>query len=291
MAEASGTVWTIGALLQWTEKFFSDKQLDSPRLDAQILLSHCLDCRRTDLYVRHDDVPTDAQRSAFRELVKRRAAGAPVAYLVGNKEFFLLPFVVTPDVLIPRPATETLVMTALELMKGRSALRVLDIGTGSGCIAITIAVRQPNAQVTAVDISLQALQVAKRNAEMHNVAERICFLQSDLFSGLSAGESFDFILTNPPYIRAGDIENLAVDVRDNEPRLALDGGPTGLAVIERILADAGRFLAPNRRLLMEIGFDQAAEVRSKAELAGWKCERVVADSDRIPRVAVLAAST
>jgi release factor glutamine methyltransferase len=288
MAEPSGMVWTIGALLQWTEKFFSDKRVDSPRLDAQILLAHCLNCRRTDLYVRHDDVPSDAQRAAFRELVKKRAAGTPVAYLVGSKEFFLLPFVVTPNVLIPRPATETLVMTALELMKGRSGLQVLDIGTGSGCIAVTIAVRQPQAQITALDISAPALQIAQRNAEWNKVAERIRFVESDLFSALSTGQSFDFILTNPPYISASDIAELATDVRDHEPRLALDGGPDGLRIIERILADAGRFLAANGRLLIEIGYDQAEAVRAKADSAGWKCERIVADSDRIPRVVVLS---
>lgn len=288
MASAAETTWSIAALLQWTERFFSEKKLDSPRLDAQILLAHALNCRRTDLYVRHDDIPTEEQRSRFRELVRKRAAGVPVAYLVGTKEFFLLSFDVTPDVLIPRPATETLVMTALDRMKGQAAPRVLDVGTGSGCIAISIASRMPQAKVTAVDVSPKALAIARRNAEKLQVAQRIRFLESDLFAAIPAGETFDLILSNPPYIRTPVLVQLDIGVRDHEPRLALDGGPSGFLIIDRIMADAKRFLAPNGRLLLEIGFDQSEQLKTKADNTGWTLEKIVEDNNRTPRVAVLS---
>lgn len=287
MAAPVDRVWTIAALLQWTEQFFNEKNLDSPRLDAQILLAHALNCRRTDLYIRHDDIPVDSQRTRFRELVKQRAGGMPVAYLVGAKEFYLLPFEVTPDVLIPRPATETLVMTALELMKGQAEPRVLDIGTGSGCIAIAVATHKPDAKLHAVDLSDKAIAVARRNADRLGVAGQIRFLVSDLFSNVPAGEKFAFILTNPPYIPSADVSKLAADVREHEPIAALDGGENGFQVIDRILASAGSYLTSEGTMLIEIGYDQEKRCQEHAIAAGWVVEKVVSDMDRIPRVAVL----
>src|SRR5437870_3202891 len=198
---AATQAWTIGALLQWTERFFAQKGVESPRLDAQVLLAHALGCARIDLYARSTDETPEAERTNFRELVKRRVEGCPVAYLVGTKEFYLLPFEVTPAVLIPRPATEALVLAALERLKPLTAPRVLDVGTGSGCIAVSVAKQKAGATVIAIDQSREALAVARRNAERHAVANRVTFIESDLFAGLPGQTPFDLILSNPPYVR------------------------------------------------------------------------------------------
>src|SRR5262245_41033025 len=193
MARPSGTerVWTIGELLGWTEQFFADKGVESPRLEAQILLAHALGCERIHLYTRFDEPAPEDARTTFRELVRRRAEGCPVAYLVGRKEFYRLPFEVTPGVLIPRPATESLVLAALELAKPLTAPHILDLGTGTGCIAVSIAHQHPGASVVAVDVSDEALAVARRNAERHKLAARITFHNSDLFAALAGGPPFD----------------------------------------------------------------------------------------------------
>src|SRR5689334_3231997 len=187
-------VWTIGGLLQWTEQFLAQKGVESPRLEAQILLAHALGCERIHLYTRFDEPSDDGARTGFRELVRRRVEGCPVAYLVGRKEFYKLTFEVTPAVLIPRPATESLVLAALERAKPLPAPRVLDVGTGSGCIAVSVARQHPGARVVAVDISDDALAVARRNAERHGVVDRISFRHSDLFASLADETPFDLLL-------------------------------------------------------------------------------------------------
>src|SRR5438093_12816002 len=214
---AAAQVWTIGALLKWTEQFFTQKSVESPRLDAQVLLAHALGCTRIDLYARSTEEPPETQRSKFRDLVRRRGEGCPVAYLSGTKAFHLLPFKVTPAVLIPRPATEALVLAALERLKPLAAPRVLDIGTGSGCIAVSVAKQKAGATVIAIDQSREALAVARRNAERHAVANRVTFIESDLFAGLPMQTPFDLILSNPPYVRTADLAGLAPDVRDHAP--------------------------------------------------------------------------
>jgi release factor glutamine methyltransferase len=256
------TVWTIKALLSWTTDFLQSKGIESPRAEAQILLAHVLQCNRVDLLVRYDQQPTEAERARYRELIQRRVAGWPVAYLVGTRDFYLLSFEVTPAVLVPRPETETLVLEALGYLKPVDAPEVLDLGTGSGCIAISIAHQKKDALVTAVDVSPDALAVAKRNAIKHGVAERIEFLQGDLFTTLADGTMFDLIVSNPPYIAPGEFAALAADVREHEPRIALDGGPDGLAFYRRIAAGVEPFLKPGGRLLMEIGYTQDEAVRS-----------------------------
>ncbi len=283
---ADAQVWTVGALLAWTKDFLAGKGVETPLLDAQVLLAHALGCERIQLYVRSDEVADDAVRARFREMVQRRVAGAPVAHLVGRKEFFKLDFAVTPDVLIPRPATETLVLAALDRLKGMATPRVLDIGTGSGCIAVSVAARHKGATVVAVDVSDAALAVARCNAAVNGVADRVEFRQGDLY-GAVVGESFDAVLSNPPYIPVGDIAGLAKDVRDHEPRLALDGGADGFAIIERVLAGAAVHLSPGGWLMLEVGVGQADVTGSRlGRVGGFVHEATLKDGDGIPRVVV-----
>jgi release factor glutamine methyltransferase len=259
---ATPTVWTIKALLSWTTEFLASKGIESPRAEAQILLAHVLKCSKVDLLIRYSEQPTDAERTRFRELIQRRVAGWPVAYLVGTRDFYLLSFEVTPAVLVPRPETETLVLEALGYLKPLDAPAVLDLGTGSGCIAISIAHQKKDTIVAAVDVSPDALAVAKRNAVRHGVADRIAFLKGDLFAPLEPGSAFDLIVSNPPYIAPDEFPTLAADVRDHEPRIALEGGSDGLVFYRRIAAGVGHFLKPGARLLMEIGYSQDESVRA-----------------------------
>lgn len=256
------TVWTIKELLRWTTDFLAKKGVENPRADAQILLGHVLGCGKVDLLVRYDEQPAEADRNRFKELIQRRVAGWPVAYLVGHRDFYLLSFEVTPAVLIPRPETETLVAEALAFLKPLAAPAVLELGTGSGCIAISIAHQKKDARVTAVDVSPDALAVARRNAAKHGVADRMTFLQGDLFAPVPAGAAFDLVASNPPYIAHHEFAGLQPDVRDHEPRAALDGGADGLDFYRRIAAAAGSFLRPGGRLLLEVGSTQDADVRA-----------------------------
>ena len=253
--------WTVRRLLEWTEDFLRKKGFESPRLEAQILLAHALGCKKIDLYVRFSEEPSEEKRTVFREIVKRRSEGTPVAHLVGHCEFYSLSFAVSPDVLIPRPETETLVMEALRLLKPLAAPRVLDLGTGSGCIALTIAKQHKSSRVTAVDISPKALAIARGNAEHHGVAERVTFLEGDLFAPVAV-QTFDLIVSNPPYIAHAEFPTLDPGVRDFEPRSALDGGPDGLEFYRRLAAEAGQFLNPSGTILVEIGSTQEESVRA-----------------------------
>jgi release factor glutamine methyltransferase len=261
-APPTPTVWTIQALLSWTTNYLAQKGIENPRAEANLLLAHVLNCSKIDLVVRYDDVPTEADRARFRELIHRRVAGWPVAYLIGTRDFYLLTFEVTPAVLIPRPDTETLVLEALARLKPLANPTVLDLGTGSGCIAVSIAHQKPDARVVAVDISPDALDVARRNAARHRVADRITFLQGDLFAPLPPGSRFDLVVSNPPYIAAHEFADLAPEVRDHEPRTALDGGSDGLTFYRRIAAGVGTVLKPGGLLLVEIGATQEADVRA-----------------------------
>jgi release factor glutamine methyltransferase len=256
------TIWTIKALLNWTTDYLTRKGIENPRADAQILLAHVLKCKRIDLIVHYDDQPEEVERIRFRELIQRRLASWPVAYLVGSRDFYLLSFDVSPDVLIPRPETETLVLEALAFLKTLQTPTALDIGCGSGCIAISIAHQKKDARITAIDISPDALNMAKHNATKHGVAERVSFIQGDLFAPLTPGAPFDLVVSNPPYIAQTEFAELAPDVRDHEPRVALDGGLDGLDYYRRIAGGVGRFLKVGGRLLLEIGYTQEASVRS-----------------------------
>ena len=282
---ATEQVWTVGGLLQWTEQYFAGKGIESPRLEAQILLAHALGCQRPQLYTRYDEVVAEEARGRFRELVRRRIEGCPVAYLVGSKEFFLLPFEVSPAVLIPRPSTESLVSACLERAKTLAAPRVIDVGTGSGCIAVSVAKRHAGALVLAVDRSREALEIARRNAGRHGVADRIEFLESDLFRAVPFGQTSDFILSNPPYIPTSDVERLDPVVRDFEPSLALDGGPDGFQVFDRLIEDAPTRLAEGGWLMVEIGADQEAAARQRVgAVPGLDLIPTIRDGDGHPRV-------
>jgi release factor glutamine methyltransferase len=265
--------WTIGRLLNWTTDFLREKGAESPRLDAEVLLAHVRGCQRIELYTAFEEPASEELRQRFRELVKQRAAGKPVAYLVGQREFFSLPFEVTPDVLIPRPETELLVVRALDLAKQvplserTDGIQLADVGTGSGILAVTFAKRVPTAQVTAIDVSPAALAVARRNAERHGVTDRVEFVEGDLFSGLPAEQRFDLIVSNPPYVTSAEMKELAGDVRGFEPALALDGGELGTAVIERLIAQAAGRLTAAGWLLMEISPTIVERVESLLETA------------------------
>ncbi|HIQ21819.1 MAG TPA: peptide chain release factor N(5)-glutamine methyltransferase [Planctomycetes bacterium] len=280
--------WTIGRLLRWTSDYLRRHGSDSSRLDAEILLAEALGCRRIDLYTRYDEVPDDAARTAFRGLVRRRAEGTPVAYLVGRREFYSLNFRVTPDVLIPRPETELVVVTLIDLARqypADRALKICDVGTGSGVIAVCAAKHLPHARVTAVDISPAALAVARANAEEHGVAERIEFVQGDLMNGLAADERFELVASNPPYVSQREMEQLSREVRDFEPTEALLAGPRGTEVIEALVAQAAWRLQPGGRLVVEIN---PALYRAACELierdGRLVLESTVKDLGRQPRV-------
>lgn len=255
--------WTIGRLLTWTTDFLRGKGADSPRLDAEVLLAHARGCQRIELYTAFDEEPSESVRTTFRELVSRRATGTPVAYLVGQREFFSLSFEVTPDVLIPRPETEQLVVRALDLAKevdSAETLRIADVGTGSGVVAICLATHLKNCLVTAIEISPTALAVAQRNARKHGVAERIDFLTGDLLEALPAEEQFSIVVSNPPYVSSTEMAELARDVSEHEPHLALDGGEQGTQVIERLIAQAPKYLCSEGWLLLEVGSSNANRV-------------------------------
>jgi release factor glutamine methyltransferase len=277
--------WTIGGLLDWTARFLGKKGSEFPRLDTEVLLAHALGCKRIELYTRYDEPAGDDARERFRDLVRRRVEGCPVAYLVGRKEFFALPFEVTPAVLIPRPESEFVVMECLRLAKGLAEPTVLDVGTGSGNLAVAVASRHPGARVTAVDLSPEALAVAARNAERNGVAARVRFLEGDLFAPLGPGDQFDFVLSNPPYIAREDMGNLPVGVRAYEPHLALNGGPGGYVVFDRLLAGAAERLRPGGYLIVEIGAPQEGPARQRLQdRPGFELAETIHDYSGHPRV-------
>ncbi len=277
--------WTIGRLLEWTTQYLSQKGIESPRLDTQVLLAHALGCKKIDLYARFEEVAPEEGRKQFRELIRKRLDGCPVAYLVGHKDFFSLEFEVNPAVLIPRCDTECLVDECLRLLRDRVGSRVLDVGTGSGCVAVAVAWKHKTTQVTAIDINPEALAVASRNAVKHGVSDRVRFLEGDLYGPLLVEERFDVIASNPPYVLHADIAGLAPSVRDYEPHLALDGGADGFAVFDRLLSGAADHLLPEGSLLVEIGYDQETEARRRIEACpGFALDPTIRDGGAQPRV-------
>jgi release factor glutamine methyltransferase len=296
MAANPTQVWTVGSLLTWTTDFFTRKGVDEPRLSAELLLAHTLKCSRMALYTQYERVPPEGEIAAFKELVKQRSNHVPVAYLVGKAWFFSLEFVVTRDVLIPRPDTETLVEFVIQHARqraewsGPSVPAVLDLCTGSGAIAVTLAKRLATAAVTATDLSAKALAVAKENAVLHGVAERVSFFEGDLFApleGEAAPTLFHVIAANPPYIPTADVAGLPAGVRDHEPRMALDGGRDGLEFHRRIVEGAKRFLRPEGLLIQEMQFDQGAALQGIYAAGGYlENVRVVRDAAGHPRCVV-----
>lgn len=276
-------VWTVGRLLNWTTDWLAAKGSEAARLEAEVLLAHVRGCPRIALYTAFDTPVDEAVRGRFRELVKRRGEGEPVAYLVGSREFFSLPFRVTPAVLVPRPETEGLVVRVIDLCKPLATPRIIDVGTGSGAIAITLAKHLPQAAITATDISAAALAVARDNAARHGVAERIEFLECDLLGHPRAAGPWDVIVSNPPYVRDDEFETLPRDVRLHEPKGALVSGPTGVEVIERLAAVAAERLASGGWLICEIGPAEASEA-ALARQAGLVSAPTIRDLAGLPRI-------
>ena len=279
-------IWRIDTILKWTRQYFGEKGVENPRLDAEVLLSHVLQKDRLYLYVHFDQPLEEGELTAFRAAVKKRATRLPVAYIIGSKEFMGLDFQVTSAVLIPRPDTEILVETALDLLATVDSPEILDLGTGSGAICISMLVNLPAAQGTTVDISPEALVVARSNAENHQVTERLTFCQGDLF-GPVAGRKFHAILSNPPYIPEADIAQLTPEVQQ-EPNLALDGGKDGLNFYRRIIEEGRKYLATGGFIAMEVGIHQAQLVVAMAEKTEFfKVSAIVKDYGGIERVVVL----
>lgn len=286
MTPATEQSWTIGSLLNWTAGFLQQKGCESPRVDAEVLLAHVLTCKRIDLYgLRHGEPADDDIRQRYRELIRKRIEGCPVAYLVGRKEFFSLEFEVSPAVLIPRPDTELLLMECLALARGLPEPRIVDVGTGSGNLPVALAKQHKGARVTTIDLSAEALDVARRNAGRHGVTDRIAFLHGDLLAPLGTDSGFDFIISNPPYIAQGDLPHLPPGVRDYEPRLALDGGPDGYTVLSRLVEQARERLRPGGWLLVEIGAPQEEAARTRIAGSGaYELAATVRDFAGHPRV-------
>jgi release factor glutamine methyltransferase len=291
MAEATGGPWTVRRILEWTTGFFTRKEVDMPRLSAELLLAHVLGINRIKLYTDHDRALNDADLAAYRALVQRAAEQEPIAYLTGKAHFFNLEFDVTRDVLIPRPDTETLVENVLQLARnqaGMEAPRVLDLCTGSGCIAAAIAHRLKTATVLATDISAAAVAIARKNVDRLGLAGRVVVEEGDLFAPLENrvdAQPFDLIVSNPPYIPTGQLASLDKSVRAYEPIEALDGGEDGLTLHRRILAEAPARLVPGGRVYLEIAFDQGPLAREMA--AGYpelEDARVLKDSAGRDRV-------
>lgn len=261
--------WTIGSVLAWARDDLKPRGSTSPRLDAELMLAQILECDRIKLITDSGRALQDHELAAYRQLHKRRRRGEPVAYLRGFREFFGRSFRVDTRVLVPRPETEILVEVALKRSRRVSlCARILDVCTGSGCVAITLAKERPTTHVTGSDISPEALEVARDNT--HRLGGRVNFVRSDLFDAFPAqGGRFDLVTANPPYIDDEDMTKLPVDIRDFEPAVALRAGPDGLRLIRRLIAECPAVLAPAGVLAMEIGAGQGEQVRTLFEAGGF----------------------
>lgn len=280
--------WTTGRLLTWTTAHLERKGIDSPRVAAEMLLAHVLGCRRLALYMDTARPASELERAAFRELVERAVNHEPVDYLVGQAPFFSMMFTVSPAVLIPRPSTETLVEHILQHARrtpGFGQPTILDIGTGSGAIAVTLARHLPRAHVIATDLSADALAIARDNAERHRVADRIEFRHGHLYEPL-AGIRAHYLISNPPYIPDSEWDAVAPNVRDHEPTTALRGGPDGLDLIRPLIAGAPDHMEQPGQLVVEIASVQRDAVLTLATAAGFTDPHILADHEALDRVLV-----
>jgi release factor glutamine methyltransferase len=279
--------WTVQDLLSWTKSHFEGLGIAEPRLEAEVLLAHALSLDRLGLYIQHDRPANQEERASFREMVRRRVKGEPTAYITGQKEFMSLPFRVDRRVLIPRPDTEILVEESIRLLRGyKGEVKVLDVGTGSGAIAISIAKYVPQALVYGVDISEEALEVAKANAVLNGVANRVFFYHSDLLDSVTSG-TFQLIAANLPYIPSEKMKDLPPEVREYEPREALDGGAEGLTVYKRLLPQAWQHLSVPGFLLLEVGDAGQAEELNRYAGEAWSGYYVLTDLGQRERILVL----
>ena len=282
-------VWTTGRLLTWTTDYLKENGADSARLDAEVLLAHACQCQRIDLYTSFEQDPGEQARNLFRSLVKQRATGTPVAYLVGRREFFSLSFHVSPDVLIPRPETEYVVTTALDTIRqyyaDQTTVQLIDVGTGSGAIAVAIAWQLANCQIRAIDSSSSALEIAQKNIIQHQVQSQVTTLQSDLLEQIPPEEKSHVVVSNPPYVSQVEYEQLDPTVRDFEPQSALLAGPSGLEVYDRLIPQAAAHLYPQGWLIMETSPQLQQRLTSQLEENPlYEAVSVVNDLAGLPRV-------
>ena len=294
--------WTIADILNWTQGHFEKMRPDSPRLDAELLLAFVLDCPRLDLYLRADQPLNEKERGAYRELVQQRAAGCPIAYLTGEKEFWSLTLVVNKNTLIPRPDTEKLVEIAVEQIRTRqnkhpdSKCLIAELGTGTGAIPLAICAELQNLHIIAVDCTADVLEVAARNLRRHESLlsprhNHIELVESNLFSKINPAAKLDFVISNPPYIPSESISSLQVDVAQYEPHTALDGGTDGLSFYRYLLETAPSLLAKDGEMLLEIGFDQQADLSSlKQDFPVWTSSAFLPDLQGNDRVWKLGLS-
>lgn len=277
---------SIGEALRRASQELDHAGVAEARREAGSLLSHVIAKDRTFLISHAEDLLSKDEWERFANAIARRAAGEPAQYITGTQDFFGRTFRVTRDVLIPRPETELLVEAALQVMNADAV--ICDVGTGSGCIAITLLCERSDARAVAVDVSEAALNIARQNSREHSVQQRIDFVLSDCFSAFDERVSeFDLIVSNPPYVSADALPGLQREVRDHEPLVALSPGDDGLSVIRRLLHDSPRLLRENGHLLMEIGFDQGEKVRQLVDPQVWTLKEIRPDLQCIPRIVVL----
>lgn len=282
---------TVLEVIQRSTGFLARKGVESPRLQSELLLAHVLQVPRLKLYLDFGRGLTEPQVETVRDLVKRRGNREPLQYILGSTSFCGLEIAVSPDVLIPRPETEVLAERGWGFLQARVAAgfgapTALDLGTGSGCLAIALATHCPQAAVVATDLSEPALAVARRNAAAHRVTERIQFRCGDGFGPVPAVSRLDLIIANPPYIASGEIASLPPEVREHEPRMALDGGPDGLTVLRRLACEGPAYLAADGRLMTELADGQAAAARAVFAEQGWRVEAVLPDDAGCPRILI-----
>jgi release factor glutamine methyltransferase len=280
---------SLAELLKEAEIILRSAGIPEPAREAASLMQFAIARDRT-FVIAHPEYPlTKRETEVFESAIRRRAAREPFQYIVGKQEFFGLDFIVTPDVLIPRPETEILVERAIEILDGRHGGRILEIGVGSGCISVAILKNCPKVTAIAVDVSELAIEVALRNASMHGVDGRLALVRSDVYSEISP-ERFDLIVSNPPYVPESEIAGLQPEVRDHEPNLALTDGSTGLTIVERIVAGALNRLSPHGYLLIEVGFGQSSTVREMLRENEWSNVELLPDLQGIPRIIAAQSS-
>jgi release factor glutamine methyltransferase len=277
---------SISRALREGTKRLHEAAVAEPRREAGSLLAHVLGRDQSFIIAHAEELLSDEQGEALQFLIERRASGEPLQYITARQEFFKLDFEVTPDVLIPRPETELIVETALEILQNDPEAYFADIGTGSGCIAISMLHELPRARAVGVDMSRAALRVARRNAERHKVTDRLVLLESDGLSALHANESFSLIASNPPYVSEDELKSVQREVR-HEPPAALAAGPDGLSVIRRLLTDVPPFLCAGGYFVFEIGFGQSEAVEKLVDRRVWKLLEIREDLQGIPRTFLL----
>ena len=279
---------TVLEAIQKSTEFLGKKNVESPRLQTELLLAHVLQMPRMKLYLNFDRALNAAETDALREFVKRRGQREPLQHIVGTASFCGLEIAVNRHALIPRPETEMLAELGWKFLATLNLppATALDFGTGTGCIAIALAAKNPNAKITALDISSAALALAKENAARNKVAERIEFLPSDGFAALTTEMKFDLIVSNPPYIASAEIATLDPEVRDFDPRAALDGGADGLDFYRRLATEGKNFLQPNGKIMLELGDGQADAIKKIFETEKWIVEAVQADYSQRARILV-----